>query len=82
MKITCEDNYEVFVRKITWYFTGVYIINKNTCIKKNVINHRGTNKGGKFLKKVWCCVGRSITRYFGFINPVDKTKLSQRNKDG
>ena len=21
-----------------------------------------TNKGGKFLKKLWCCVGGSITR--------------------
>ena len=26
-----------------------------------------TNKGGKFLKKLWCCVGGSITRQFGFI---------------
>ena len=25
-------------------------------------------KGGKFLKKLWCCVGGSITRSFGFIN--------------
>ena len=29
------------------------------------------NKGGKFLKKLWCCVGGSITRQFGFINWVD-----------
>ena len=27
-----------------------------------------TNKGVKFLKKLWCCVGGSITRQFGFIN--------------
>ena len=26
------------------------------------------NKGGKFLKKLWCCVGGNITREFGFIN--------------
>ena len=29
------------------------------------------NKGGKFLKKLWCCVSGSITRQFGFINWVD-----------
>ena len=29
------------------------------------------NKGGKCLKKLWCCVGGSITREFGFINWVD-----------
>ena len=26
------------------------------------------NNGGKFLKKLWCCVGGSITRQFGFIS--------------
>ena len=29
------------------------------------------NKGGKFLKKPWCCIGGSITRQCGFINWVD-----------
>ena len=29
------------------------------------------DKGGKFLKKLWCCVGGSITRSFGFINFFD-----------
>ena len=29
------------------------------------------NKGGKFLKKLWCCVGGNVTRLCGFINWVD-----------
>ena len=33
------------------------------------------NKGGKFLKKLWCCVGGSITRQSGFINWVDNVNL-------
>ena len=28
----------------------------------NPLNIRYMNKGGKFLKKLWCCVGGSITR--------------------
>ena len=26
------------------------------------LNYKNKNKGGKFLKKLWCCVGGSITR--------------------
>ena len=33
--------------------------------------HLLMNKGHNFLKKLWCCVGGSITRQFGFINWVD-----------
>ena len=31
---------------------------------RNQLNFN-TYKGGKFLKKLWCCVGGSITRLFG-----------------
>ena len=34
------------------------------------------NKGDKFLKKLWCCVGGSIKRYFCFINRKESQKLT------
>ena len=29
---------------------------------KNEAKQNFRNKGGKFLKKLWCCIGGSITR--------------------
>ena len=29
------------------------------------------NRGGQFIKKLWCCISGNITRLFGFIHWVD-----------
>ena len=43
-------------------------VEKRTKEKTEQTAYIKTNKGGKFLKKLWCCVRGSITRQFGFIN--------------
>ena len=39
-------------------------------------NKTSLSKGGKFL--LWCCVGGSITRWFGFINWVDNVNWHRK----
>ena len=59
------------------FFQIECILQFNALRSKRVlgVGNQIMNKGGKFLKKLWCCVGGSITRQSGFINWVDNVNL-------
>ena len=40
------------------------------CVSDTILNVF-ENRRGNFRKKLWCCVGGSVTRQFGFMNLVD-----------
>ena len=69
--------------KVVAFFLNIVIYLINNAITPSIVNRihsielsrtklNRTHEGGKFLKKLSCCVGGSIKRYFGFIDWVDK----------
>ena len=56
LKLTTVFLHETFIALTMWS----YFSNSESFYKFG--NPIQSNKGGKFLKKLWCCVGGSITR--------------------
>ena len=44
------------------------------CKHNTNIKQYDGNKGGKFLKELWCCVDGESNREFSIIDSVDNTK--------